>query len=87
MLLELFLRYGGPTATLVGPVIGSGAVITEARSGRAHALNMTDLKLEAVQSQITEPKADIQDLGAEVQDLGAEMQATQSMILEKVSTL
>ncbi|KAI5850366.1 hypothetical protein DFP73DRAFT_582740 [Morchella snyderi] len=86
---KLILRYGAPTATLAAAVIGSGAVIFEARSGRAHALNMTDSKFEAVQSQITDLKADIQDLGAEVQDLGtevqdlgAEMQAIQSMILE-----
>lgn len=38
LLLELILRHGGPAATLVAAVIGSGAIIFEARSGRAHTL-------------------------------------------------
>lgn len=79
LLLELILRHGGPAATLAAAVIGPGAVIFEARSGRAYALSMIDLKIEAGQFKL---EADIQHLGAEVQDLRAEMQATQSMILE-----
>lgn len=83
LLLELILRYGGLTFTLVAAILGSGAVIFEARSGRAHALNMTDSKIEAVQSKlenhITELKT---ELIVEIQDLGTKVQVTQSMILE-----
>lgn len=73
MLLELILRHRGSAAALVAAVVGSGAVIFEARSGRAHALSMIDLKVEAGQSKLE---------AGQSKDLGGEMQATQSMIPE-----
>lgn len=83
LLLELILRYGGPTFTLVAAILGSGAVIFEARSGRAHALNMADSKIEAVQSKLENDITELKTkLIVEIQDLGIKVQVTQSMILE-----
>jgi hypothetical protein len=67
-------------ATLVATVLGSGAVICEARAGRNHAFNKLDSKLDGIDSK--PDRTSTSKLDETKDDPGAEIQCAQSMVVE-----